>query len=265
MKNVNYNKIACIIAIIPLFFNLLFSYIYYVIPIFHYKYPVNFIYKDAVIYLLIVTSLLTIIIFLLIKFYKKIYIKIYTFAFIILSMAAFLNLIYIIIDSFNGHSYTTDINNYLITEYDHQYQKYLPENITKDMHDVKYGYFFEDADCHSYEIFLEAKFDNKETAHKYLNETINKIGIKNLRVEDNRYSPNFKTYYLKYSLWDLEDMGDNNYSYTINLFSISYSEEDNILIWNCCCIPGDVFTDDYKSFYFKRFNIDYKELRVEIR
>ena len=98
-----------------------------------------------------------------------------------------------------------------------------------------------------------------------MNETINKIGIKNLRVGDNRYSPNYQTYYSKYSLWDLKDMGDNNYSYTIDLFSISYSEEDNILIWNCCCIPGDVFTDDYKSFYFERFNIDYKELRVEIR
>ena len=258
------NKLINYLKIIPIIFFFASTFIlglFFIFPLTHYKFPSENVYSHASYFVISALIMLVLLVVMLI-FSKNIIIKVLYFStsFIFL-LIAFLSIIYILVVGYNGYSYTTDPNNYLETDYFVYEKNYFPSEIKEDMKNIKYGYFFDDADINSMEIYLEVTVENEEDLYRYIKNTLKKIGEDNVILMDNPYLNGYKTYYLKGSKINLSliDGKKTVYGYSTNFFSLNYSLEDKTIIWILSKMPSDVFSYYHESFYFQRFNISVYE------
>lgn len=260
----NINKLINYLKIIPilLFFASTFILgIYFIYPLTHYKFPSENVYSHGSYFIISALIILVLLVVMLILS-KNIIIKaLYystSFIFLLISLFSFL---YVLVIGFNGYSYTTDPSNYLETDTFVYEKKYFPSEIKEDMRNIKYGYFFDDTDIHSTEIYLEVTVENEENLYRYINNTLKKIGEDNVTLMDNPYLSGYKTYYLNGSRIDLSLIDGRKpvYGYSTNFFSLNYSLEDKTIIWILSKMPSDVFSYYHESFYFQRFNISVYE------
>lgn len=235
----------------------------FILPLFDYKYPSKSVYIGASIVILALVCYCVIMYFYY-KFNNKnifketiqkvIHAIMYIFhtIFVFIGMMEFL---FFFVALYNGYSYTENIDNYLVLEWECENEVYFPEKITEDMKNPKYVYAFAKNDAYALEIFLETQFDDLDTMNYYLNESIEKVGINNLVLKTNEGNSNYMTYYLKDSFYIIENY-DGNYSVYGQMFSISFDYESKTIVWSSIEFY-EFFTDDYGiPAYFEKFNIE---------
>lgn len=256
--------------------NVLAIYLYFIEPVFRYKFIIDKAIDDAIIvFVLLLIYLLLLLFYFILERKELLKRSINNICYYIIKSTHVLSIftsiftmMLVLIGSSSGYSYTRDINNYMMVEKNEEYFNYFPKEIDDNMKDVKYGYFFDLNDAYALELYLEAKFENKEILNTYLNETLNKVGIDNLVLSSNEGDSNYMTYYLKESIYEIEKISKPNqrvnYSIFANMFTISYCYESNTLIWDCMLF-GEFFTDEYITpFYFEKFKIEIIDKKFKI-
>ena len=167
-----------------------------------------------------------------------------------------------------GHSYTEDIENY--GAYDYSYSPaHFPKAITEDMEVIKYSYFYKYADAHQIDIYLEVRFDSKEKFDLYLNEAIEAFGENGVYTYENPYDSSFTDVVEKdWLLWTSSNdtgyaafikMATNDaYEYVEMVYrSVSYSQDELIIIYNLTDIGSDIEVSYYYPAYLKRFGVEF--------
>lgn len=187
-----------------------------------------------------------------------------------LSIICFISMIITIFD-IPGMSYTEDLNHYLITDLKVDEMDYFPEVIEEDMYNVKYKYYYDNGDYYTMDIFLKAQFKDKEILDSYIDSTVNKIGKDNLILLENEGDDKYMTYYLNDSYYEIKyyEAGPLSFSKSRYLvygymFTISYSYEDNSIIWNYLSAHVPITINDYTPSYFIEFNIPIEEIEFNI-
>ena len=147
-----------------------------------------------------------------------------------------------------GCSYTEDIANY--GKYDKDFNiHYFPKVITEDMTVVDFSYFHKYIDTDQTDIYLEIKFDNKDTMDKYLQMAKNSFSENGFLTHDNPYKPKY-TDIIENKMVLLSDNkyashisfeGDENYKYVdMSYYLITYSYDDFTIIYNYTGIGSDL-------------------------
>lgn len=249
-----------------------FTAIYYIDGLFYIQYS-----KKSIIYALLSILILSILTFLfillIIKMFKSKHTKKCTCLLIILTPFFFyLMIIRLFILMFGGSygcSYTENIKNYKIVDYDVTIPSYFPENITDDMTVIKYAYYHKQIETCNTDLYLEVKFNDLSTMENYLSiakQINNEELIEYQNPYNDKYTDIFKGKY--YSTDDSELC--NNYvifnpsgSLLINYESISYSYEELTIIYNYTkTYTDDIYVGDHKEKgeyypkFLERFNVE---------
>lgn len=219
---------------------------------------------DAVIFILIFIAYITIFIF-----YYKLCVKdkvnsIYHT--IVLGVSYSVHIIFLCIGFFvyffttlfgpNGYSYTQNIKNYLITDSEMIQASFFPDEITSEMKNVKYGYFYAITDAWAIELYLEVQFEDSQTLDKYLDLTLSKVKKENITLKNNEFDSSYNTYYIENSYIYVSELSSGNYDIEGNMDSVSYSYETNTIIFSSISFC-EYYTSDYPiPFYFERFGIE---------
>ena len=249
-----------IISLGCVFMLILCGAIYYVLPLFYYDYPVHSLYLNLYIFIASVFIILVLIILLIATWKNKISTIILFSLAVISILGTGYGLLLFGVAGINGYSITTDVNNYLKSQWTTEELDYFPTEITSDMKDVKYGYFFRSSDIYSIEVYLEVTVEDEELLLKYVSETLDKVGLDKTIQSIN---PGFKAKYITFikngshlSLHSVENK--DLFYYSCDYFAIHYSTENKTIIWSLC-IVRDTYTYEYESFLFKKFNIKFDE------
>ena len=206
-------------------------------------YDISYIHKYRYIIIIVILLALTILIWFLKTFWKKIIA--FQTGFLLINILMIFGIFGVSISK----SLTNDINNY--KKFDIQVQKaaydFFPDDIS-DAEVIKYEYFYNYYYHHVYSIYLEIKVDD-------LNKYLNVYREKGYLEKEFEYDTNFKELVL-------QDSPANAYNNKYNpkkelgrgnIKKVLYSEINNTIIiqyFECWdhCTTGDVY-------YFKRFNI----------
>ena len=169
-----------------------------------------------------------------------------------------------------GHSYTEDIENY--GAYDYSYSPaHFPKSITEDMEVIKFSYFYKYADAHQIDVYLEVRFDSKEKFDLYLNEAIEAFGENGVYTYENPYDSSFTDVIEKdCTRWIprndiryaavIEMATNDTYEYVDMIYrSVSYSQDELIIIYNLTDIGSDIKVSYYYPAYLKRFGVEFDE------
>ncbi len=171
----------------------------------------------------------------------------------------------------NGCSYTKDIVNY--GKYDKDFNTlYFPDAITDDMTVVDFVYFYKYVDTDQVDIYLEVKFDNKETMDKYLTVGKNSFSKKGFITYQNPYDPQYtdivENRWGMYSDGSLASTvhfgGDKDYKYVdMTYYSITYSYDELTIIYNLTSIGNDIEIGnkpndaEYYPKFLQRFGVNW--------
>ena len=188
--------------------------------------------------------------------------------FIMLSEAGWLSISAYALMGPQGHSYTEDIENY--GAYDYSYSPaHFPKAITEDMEVIKYSYFYKCTDIQQTDIYLEVRFDSKEKFDLYLNEAIEAFGENGVYTYENPYDSSFTDVIEKdWQIWTssndtgyaafIEMATDDTYKYVDMVYrSVSYSQDELIIIYNLTDIGRDSEVSYYYHAYLKRFGVEF--------
>ncbi len=165
--------------------------------------------------------------------------------------------VYIILGP-QGHSYTEDIANYGV--YDFEYSpKHFPESIDDDMEVIKYSYFHKYSDASQTDIYLEVKFDSEEDFNYHLNKAIETFGEDGVNTFENPYDPSYTDVInSKWSAGIQMVQSSDAYSYVdMFYYSISYSKDELIIIYNHTRVGSDLEVSYYYPAYLRRFNVEF--------
>ena len=167
-----------------------------------------------------------------------------------------------------GHSYTEDIENY--GAYDFSYSPaHFPKAITEDMEVIKYSYFYKRVGTHQTDIYLEVRFDSKEKFDLYLNEAIEAFGENGVYTYENPYDSSFTDVIEKdCTRWIprndiryaavIEMVTDDTYKYVDIIYrSVSYSQDELIIIYNLTDLGDGIEASYYYPAYLKRFGVEF--------
>lgn len=169
-----------------------------------------------------------------------------------------------------GHSYTEDIKNYGIYDFESS-PKHFPESIDDDMEVIKYSYFYKYADAHHKDIYLEVKFDSKEKFDLHLSEAIKAFGEDGVYTYENPYDSSFTDVIEKdCARWiprndirhaafiEMKTSDFSDYSYVDMIYrSVSYSTDELIIIYNLTEVWSDLEISYYYPAYLKRFGVEF--------
>lgn len=188
-------------------------------------------------------------------------------------LGSFIDMLALGIAGPNGCSYTTDIENY--GKYDDNMSvSYFPDSITEDMTVVDFSYYYKYVDISHTDLFLEVRFNNKETMDKYLTTAKSAFSKNGTLTYQNPYNPiytdiientwvslsandGYLASYIEFGNFDSYKYVDMNYS------SISYSYEELTIIYNYTYIASDIEVgnnpDDgeYYPKFLERFNVEW--------
>ena len=174
----------------------------------------------------------------------------------------------------NGCSYTEDIANY--GKYDHDFEaSHFPETITSDMNVVNYRYFYKYSNTDQIDIFLEVKFENKETMERYL--TIAKMALSDNGVltYQNPYNSKYTDIVEnrdillnnegKYASF-IEFNGDDDFKYVYMIYnSITYSYDELTILYNHTSIGSDIEmgnspnNGEYYPKFLEHFGVEWSQ------
>ncbi|MBQ3074077.1 MAG: hypothetical protein IJD19_05415 [Ruminococcus sp.] len=188
-------------------------------------------------------------------------------------LGSFIDMLALGISGPNGCSHTTDIENY--GKYDDNMSiSYFPDSITEDMTVVDFSYYYKYVDISHTDLFLEVRFNNKETMDKYLTTAKSAFSKNGTLTYQNPYNPiytdiientwvslsandGYLASYIEFGNFDSYKYVDMNYS------SISYSYEELTIIYNYTYIASDIEVgnnpDDgeYYPKFLERFNVEW--------
>ncbi len=173
----------------------------------------------------------------------------------------------------NGCSYTEDIANYGV--YDNELPiPYFPETITEDMTVVDFAYYYKHIDRSQIDIYLEVRFDDRETMERYLTEAKKAFSEKGTIEYQNPYNEAY-TDVIGWSYWKATDQweighnyvsfgGDEDYRYVDTYYSgVSYSYEELTVIYHYTDVGNDLEIGDdpdqaeYYPKIFRRFGVEW--------
>ena len=184
---------------------------------------------------------------------------------------SFIEMIAVSILGSNGCSYTENIENY--GKYDKYDPNYFPKSITDDMTVVKFSYFYKYIDIDQVDIYLEVKFDDKETMMQYVTESLSLLNDGNVSEYTNPYNSNYTDIIsnksIRYQSSVIGDLasyiefdGDEDYKYVeMGYYSISYSYNELTVIYNYTSIGSDIMVGnnpdkgEYYPKYLERFGV----------
>lgn len=174
----------------------------------------------------------------------------------------------------NGCSYTQDITNY--GKYDEKSQiSYFPVSTTEDMEIVDFSYYYKYIDTTQLDIYLEVKFNDKETMDKYLTMAKNAFSKNGYVTYQNPYNPKYTDIFENKSTFSSTEtgvitsyiffrQGSEDYKYIdMNYNIITYSYDEFTIIYNYTCIGSDIEVGDnpekaeYYPKYLKRFDVEW--------
>ena len=177
----------------------------------------------------------------------------------------------------NGCSYTEDMANY--RKYDDRVYEpsHFPQSITQDMTVVDFTYYYKYADREHTDIYLEVKFDDKETMEKYLTEAKETFSEEGVVEYPNPYNSKYTDVIkrAKYPSGDLELNHNRVYFGSheqpqrryvdIDYSSITYSYDELTIIYNYTDMGSDIFVgnDPDKGYYYPkilaRFGVEWQK------
>ena len=147
--------------------NVLAIYLYFIEPVFRYKFIIDKAIDDAIIvFVFLLIYLLLLLIYFILERKELLKRTINNICYYIIKSTHVLSIftsiftMMLVLIGSSGYSYTRDINNYMIVEKNEEYFNYFPKEIDDNMKDVKYGYFYDSNDAYAIELYLEAKFEN---------------------------------------------------------------------------------------------------------
>ncbi len=186
---------------------------------------------------------------------------------------SFIEMIAVSILGSNGCSYTENIENY--GKYDKYDPNYFPKSITDEMKVVKFSYFYKYIDIDQVDIYLEVKFDDKETMMQYVTEASSLLNDGNVSEYTNPYNSNYTDIIsnrsIRYQSSVIGDLasyiefdGDEDYKYVeMGYYSISYSYNELTVIYNYTSIGSDIMVGnhpdkgEYYPKYLERFGVEW--------
>lgn len=173
----------------------------------------------------------------------------------------------------NGCSYTEDIANY--GKYDKEYViPYFPQEITEDMTVVQFAYFYKYRDIDQVDIYLEVKFEDRETMDTYLTKAKNSLCEEGNITYQNPYDPKYTDIIPKravlYSSQNgvlasyIDFDGSEDYKYVDVVYrSVTYSYDDLTVIYNYTDIGSDIEVGNspdngkYYPKFLERFDVEW--------
>ena len=168
----------------------------------------------------------------------------------------------------NGCSYTQDIANY--GKYDEEMNiAHFPEYISEDMTVVSFSYFYKYIDTTQTDLYLEVKFDDRQTMEKYLTQAKEAWSENGILEYPNPYDPGYTDFVENRqpqggSVSSIYFGGDEDYQYVDMDYScVSYSYDDLTIIYNYTEMGNDIFLGDdpdrgeYTPKYLERFSVEW--------
>jgi hypothetical protein len=166
-----------------------------------------------------------------------------------------------------GCSYTQNIANY--GNYDREMDiAHFPESIREDMTLVSFSYFYKYIDTTQTDLYLEVKFDDRQTMEKYLTQAKEAWSENGIQEFQNPYDPGYRDFVENrqlqgFSVSRISFGGDGDYQYVdMDYRSVSYSFDDLTIIYNYTEIGNDIFLGDdpergeYTPKYLERFGVE---------
>ena len=155
-----------------------------------------------------------------------------------------------------GYSYTENVEHYqeIIESEENAIYTHFPDINDEDMEVVNFSHFFKVTDHGRYDVFLEVRFDDRETMERYVSQAISELGERYGKTYQNPYNSSYTdSVKEKYDIhWDFDH--DDHCDIDAYYQGISYSYDDMTVLYVYTDIEG-ISTKEYLPKYLQYFGI----------
>ncbi len=179
---------------------------------------------------------------------------------LLLPISAFTAIYFLAMSAFGdivGYSYTENVEHYqeIIAPEENAIYTHFPDINDEDMEVVNFSHFFKVTDHGRYDVFLEVRFDDRETMERYVSQAISALGERYGKTYQNPYDPSYTdSVKEEYDIhWDY-CLDNTDYDIDAYYQGISYSYDDMTVLYVYTDIEG-ISAEEYLPKYLQYFKI----------